>query len=165
MLMMSIKLMPMVGKVLSSVPNNAIEEHLENGLTDPCCRDTESGELTTDIREVKATERIVDSDGYDRGVFYDKSTFLDALLEDAAEDGKLADIETTTCMLKLDNVAEKLCLERAISDYGILDLIQTAKNISLQFLVGRQVERWNLFDDVDDLVHLTVHHCHEDLWL
>ena len=106
--------------------DNAIEYHLENAFAKPSCRNTQSSKLTTDIGQIETTQSIVNRNGHDRSIVDVKGTLFDALLQDAAQDAQFTHIETSSCMLELDDIAKELCLERAITDHRITHLIKTA---------------------------------------
>ena len=106
--------------------DNAIEYHLENAFAKPSCRNTQSSKLTTDIGQIETTQSIVNRNSHDRGIINVKSAFFDALLQDAAQDAQFTHIETSPCMLELDDIAKELCLERTITDHRITHLVKTA---------------------------------------
>ena len=105
--------------------NNAIEYHLENAFTKPSSRNAQGRKLSAYIRQIKTTQSIVNSNGHDRSIVDVKSAFFDTLLQDAAQDAQFTHIETSSCMLKLDDIAKELCLERAITDHRITHLVKT----------------------------------------
>ena len=106
--------------------NNAIEYHLENTFAKPSSRDAQGRKLSTYIRQIETTQSIVDRNGHDRSIIDVKSAFFDALLQDAAQDAQFTHIETSSCMLELNDIAKELCLERTITDHRITHLVKTA---------------------------------------
>ena len=145
--------------------NDAIENHLEDALAKSSCGHTQSCELSADVGQIQATQSIVNRDCHNRSIVDVEGALLDALLQDTAQNAQFAHIETTARMFKLDDIAEELGLERAIADHRIAHLVEAAKNIALQLLVGWNLKRRNLFDGLDDMAHLTVNDSKKDLRL
>ena len=105
--------------------DNAIEYHLENTFAKPSSRDAQGSKLSADIGQIETTQSIVDRNGHDRSIVDVKSAFFDTLLQDAAQDAQFTHIETSSCMLELNDIAKELCLERTITDHRITHLVKT----------------------------------------
>lgn len=106
--------------------DNAIEYHLENAFAKPSSRDAQGRKLSAYIGQIETTQSIVNRNGHDRSIVDVKGTLFDALLQDAAQDAQFTHIETSSCMLELDDIAKELCLERTITDHRITHLVKTA---------------------------------------
>ena len=145
--------------------NDAVENHFEDALAKPCCRHTQSGKLSADVGQIETTQSIVDRNSYDRGIVDVEGTLFDALLQDAAQDAQFTHIEASTCMFELNNIAKEFGLERAIANHCVANLIKTAEDVAFQFLVGRNLERRDLLDSLDDVTHLAVDNGQEDFRL
>ena len=146
-------------------PDDAVEDHLEDALAEPCRRHTQGCELTSYIGQIQPAQGIMNRNSNDRSIVNVKSPFLNALLQNAPQNAQFPHIETAPGMLKLNDIAEKFSLQRAIAYHGVTDLIKTTEDVSLQFLVGRNLERRNLFDGFDDVAHLAIDNRKEDLRL
>lgn len=145
--------------------NDAVEDHLEDALPQSRRRHAERRELAADVGQVQASQSIVYGDRHDRSVVDVERSLLDALLQDAAQDVELADIQTTTGMLELNHVAEKLGLERAVAYHRVAHLVEAADDVALELLVGRDLEGRDLLDGLDDVAHLAIDDRQENLGL
>lgn len=146
-------------------PDDAIEDHLEDALAESCRRHTQGCELTTYVGQIQTSQSIMDRNSNDRSIVNVKCPFLDALLQDAPQDAQFPHIETASGMLKLNDIAEEFSLQRTIAYHGVTNLIKTTEDVALQFLIGRNLERGNLFDGFDDMAHLAIDDREEDLRL
>ena len=146
-------------------PDDAIEDHLEDTLAESCRRHTQGSELSTYIGKIQPSQGIMDRNSNNRSIVNVKSPFLDALLQDAPQNAQFPHIETTTGMLKLNDIAEEFSLQRAIAYHGVTDLIKTTEDVALQLLIGRNFERRNFFDGFDDMAHLAIDNREKDLRL
>ena len=145
--------------------DDSIEDHLEDAFAKPCRRNTQRGELSADVGQIKATQSIVDRNRHDRSIINVERALFDTLLQDAAQNAQFTHIKTSPRMFKLDDIAKEFSLERAITDHSVTHLVKTAENVALKLLVGRNLKRRDFLDSLDDVAHFAIDNCQENFGL